>query len=152
MCITPPLTKGEQGDLALPAVSENLNLFDLVPERSLPAHHQLVWAFVSGHKGKANAVSLPDVAQHCGYNRRTIQDIVHRLVEDHGLPVASTSSNRQPGYYIPADSRESLQHFRSIFRRSLQVMKRARAFYKSPQLAELLGQAELLCQEGKTNG
>jgi len=95
------------------------------------------------HKGRDYALSLPAVSRLTGFHERLIQDIIRDLVVKHSLPVASTSDSRQPGYYIPADERESIEHFRSLLKRGLRILKRAHAFHKSPLLAEFLGQAEL---------
>lgn len=121
----------------------NGHAIGLANGHGLTGDERCVWLTISDHRGKDHAISVHGLSAILFIPERRLQIIVRRLVNEHLLPVASTSDNRQPGYYWPLGEREALEHYWSLRRRGVRILMRAHSFHKSPELERLLGQLKL---------
>lgn len=117
------------------------------------SHDQgVVLSVLRGRQGRDQAISVHDVAIRAGLSSRRTQEVVKELVEDHGVPIGSTSSSTRPGWYLVVSEDERQANFVSLQERALSIMKRARAFQAgSGRLARILG-AQLPLPKGGDHG
>ena len=68
---------------------------------------------------------------------RRVRRMVKGLIEDHGLPILS-STGRFPGYYIPGDEGEVKACIKSLRRRAASCLVRANTLEKALLMSEQL--------------
>lgn len=106
-----------------------------------------VLRIVEQHRGRGNAIPLPEVSRRTGIPMRQLQTVVKAMVEELCIPIGTSSSSSKPGWYL-CETREDLDYNREHFtKRGASMMDRARAFdpTRHPELAELYaGQRSLL--------
>ena len=81
--------------------------------------------------GQANAIPMPDLALAAGLGTRDLQDVIHRLVERHGIAICSSSRRGGNGYWLPATPEEVAAGTRHLDRRILSLLARRRALDKA---------------------
>lgn len=97
------------------------------------------------HRGRAEAVPVPEIADITGLSPRRCQQVVKSLIEDHGIPIGSSSSAGRPGWYLCDTADELAANREALIRRAKSILVRARAFRpsKSALTRQLVGQLEL---------
>lgn len=95
-------------------------------------------------------VPVPRAAELAGTTEREAQEVVKRLIEDHGIPIGSSSSSRAPGWYLCADADELALNHEALRGRALSILKRAKAFdpARNALLGELFAGQERLVPRG----
>lgn len=82
-----------------------------------------VWRLIAQRQGRANAISVHDLAVTTLINERVVRKIVKALIEDHGCPIAS-SPHPPAGYFIPEELSEILAALESLKGRALSILVR----------------------------
>lgn len=100
------------------------------------------------HQGRTNPVKSVVIAYRTGMDERKVRELVKGLVEDHRLPIGSTSS-KPAGYYIITDPGELRQVRRSLIRRAISILNRAKAYDRAGWVAEMAGQLALKLEGDK---
>lgn len=80
------------------------------------------------HRGKANAVTVPAVADAVGLNCRRTQKVVKALLEVHGIPMGTSYSHEAPGWYVCETEDERKENRQALRGRALSILQRAKAF------------------------
>jgi hypothetical protein len=93
-------------------------------------------------RGRSKAVAVRHLSYKTGLDERKIREIVKTLVEHHRLPIGSTSAV-PGGYYIITDAQELRQVRRSLIRRAVSILHRAKAYDRTGWVTEMIGQLSL---------
>lgn len=115
-------------------------------ELEITREEAVISRIIEAHPGRQNAIPVGELAARTGIDERRVRDIVKHLIERHGLPVGS-STVEPPGYYLIVDNKERLEVRRSLVRRALSILERARAYDRGGLVAKLVGQLKLLDDE-----
>lgn len=116
------------------------------PERAtMTEDEQLVWDLVSGHRGRARAVSASDLAHATGLTDRAVRAIIKTLIEQFGCPIASTPQ-APAGYFLPETLEEIRETLDSLKGRALSILHRM-ARLRGEALPDLVGQLALELKE-----
>ena len=102
-----------------------------------------VLAVIRQRRGRAQAISMREIAARTGVNERTVQAIVKFLVEERQIAIG-TAVARPFGYYILATDAERRACRNHFLRRALSTLQHAKAFDQEGIVAPLVGQAELV--------
>lgn len=97
---------------------------------------------IAGCRGRSKAVQARHIGYKVGLPERKVREIIKELVEQHHLPIGSTPAN-PGGYYIITDSKELRQVRRSLVRRAVSILNRAKAYDRAGWVAEMAGQLSL---------
>ena len=101
---------------------------------------------ISNAQGRSQAVQVKEIARRSGIDDRRVREIVKQLVEDHYLPIGSTSG-LPGGYYMITDAKELRQVRRSLVRRAVSILNRARVYDKAGWVKEMAGQLAIKLEE-----
>jgi hypothetical protein len=77
--------------------------------------------------GQANAIPMVDLALDAHLSTRDLQDVIHRLVERHGIAICSSSRRGANGYWLPATPEEVAAGMADLTGRIRHLAARARA-------------------------
>jgi len=88
-------------------------------------------------KGKKRAIQVEVLASDHEIDGRRVRRMVKGLIEDHGLPILS-STGRFSGYYIPGDVGEVKACIKSLRRRAASCLGRANTLEKALRMSEQL--------------
>ena len=102
---------------------------------------QAVWCALQRHLGRAQAVTVEQLAATTGLSDRRVRRAVKALVEVHRIAIAS-SPHRPAGYCLPLTAEDVLETYRSLRGRALSILHRA-AVLRRQSLPALLGQLAL---------
>lgn len=105
-----------------------------------------VAAILTEHRGRAKAIMARRLAELAGLDERRLRQVIKHLVERHHMAIGSTTSV-PPGYYLITDPRERAAVRRSLMRRALSILERARAYDRAGWVHQLAGQLALKIQE-----
>jgi len=100
-----------------------------------------VWRALSRRLGRAFAVQVAALAREVEIAPRQVQEVVHRLRVQHGMPIAS-GAGKPAGYYIPETSQEVEEFYHEQKSKALGTLAAAAAV-KRTSLPALLGQLAL---------
>lgn len=120
-------------------------------ERQLSHEEQLIAGIIAEARGRARAVQVKELARRTGIDERRVREIVKQLIEDHCLPIGSTSG-LPGGYYMITDARELRQVRRSLVHRAVSILNRARTYDKAGWVKEMAGQLALKLEEEESEG
>lgn len=98
------------------------------------------------HRGKAQAIPVPEAAARAELPMRFAQDVVKGLIETHHVPIGSSSSAVLPGWYLCVEAAELESNWRALRSRALSILGRAKAFDARRTLRtsiDFYGQTEL---------
>jgi hypothetical protein len=84
---------------------------------------------------------MPLLARELELETRHLQDVIHRLRVQHGMPIAS-AAGKPAGYYIPETSQEVEEFYHEQKSKALATLAAAAAV-KRTSLPALLGQLAL---------
>jgi hypothetical protein len=113
---------------------------DLFPEVILSPGEARVWGYLQERaRGRVNAVTQPWIAGELGMGVREVQEVLHSLVADHGLPICTTSG-KPPGAFIAEDAEDLRVGESNLRGRIVAIARRYRALHGSAAARELLGQ------------
>lgn len=116
------------------------------PERAcMTDEERLLWDVVSGHRGRARAVSAADLAHATGLPDRAVRATIKTLIEQFGCPIASTPQ-APAGYFIPETLEEIRETLDSLKGRALSILHRM-ARLRGEALPDLVGQLALELRE-----
>jgi hypothetical protein len=90
-------------------------------------------------RGRGKAVQARHVGYKVGLPERKVREIIKKLVEQHHLPIGSTSAV-DGGYYMITDLKELRQVRASLVRRAVSILGRAKAYDRAGWVAEMAGQ------------
>lgn len=80
------------------------------------------------HRGKANAITVPRVADLVGLTCRRTQKVVKALLEVHKVPLGTSYSSEAPGWYVCDTDDERQENRKALRSRALSILQRAKAF------------------------
>ncbi|MDZ4042895.1 MAG: hypothetical protein U1D96_05295 [Eubacteriales bacterium] len=109
----------------------------LVP--SMTPEEDRIAKIIFKHRGRSNPVQVTVLSYKTGIDQRKVREIVKGLIEDHLLPIGSTSS-KPAGYYVITDPRELRLVRRSLIRRAVSILNRAKAYDRGGWVSEMAGQ------------
>lgn len=118
------------------------------PADVLSAEEEAILAILGPRRGREAAISVDRLALVTGIERRRVEQVVKQLVEEHQVPIG-TSTRPPYGYYIIERDEERREVRDSLIRRAASVFRRARAYDRSGWVARMLGQMELHLGEGR---
>jgi hypothetical protein len=89
-------------------------------------------------KGRANAISMTELATLINVSTRRLQDIIKHLIEDHCIFIGSTCG-KQHGYWLPTDEEDYRAAVDQLKHRIISLARRIRAIDKQA-FQEIFGQ------------
>lgn len=113
---------------------------------NLAYDEKLIARIISNAQGRSQAVQVKELVRRTGIDERRVREIVKQLIEDHCLPIGSTSG-LPGGYYMIADAKELRQVRRSLVRRAVSILNRARVYDKAGWVKEMAGQLAIRLEE-----
>lgn len=93
-------------------------------------------------QGRANAMSLPELASRLGTSTRKVQELKHRAILD-GYRIGSSTGGRH-GLYLIVDAADLELAAKQIRNRIINLARILRTYDRSQWTKELLGQLETL--------
>ena len=90
------------------------------------------------HLGEDRAIKIPALAARVGIGKRKLQEIIRRLVVDHGSCILSGGR----GIWMAATADELTRSYREQRRKGISTLVRQRQIYRR-HLARLMGQQEI---------
>jgi len=112
--------------------------------RPLPEPEATVWRILScHHRGRANAISMSELARLAGLSTRAVQSAVEYLISEHRKPLGS-SCGKPSGYYVIVDQADLELTFHNRVSRGIANFRAAYALKKSPEVAAALGQVSMI--------
>lgn len=118
---------------------------------SMTGEEEAVLEVLKKHRGKGNAISVPELTKRANYNiantnnafmsETRIRQIVRHLTVRHGKLIGSATKN-PPGYFIPTNAKEVEMVCKSLRHRALSILYRE-CRIRGIGFPELLGQLAL---------
>ncbi len=102
------------------------------------------------HLGRERAISASNLSELLGLPERRTRELVASLINEHGVPVGS-STEKPPGYYIIVDPKELDAVCASLKSRALKILLRLSRLQKA-SLEKVLGQLSLEHAKQSGNG
>lgn len=112
---------------------------DLFAAPVMTEEQESVYRHIAPRKGKAAAISAPELTDMTGIPDRRARAVVKELVEEIGLPIASCPS----GFFIPVTEEEVAAARRQYVSWALSLLQRASRFGNSSRIKEICGQLRL---------
>ncbi len=93
------------------------------------------------HPGRKRAIQVRGIAACLAMDERYTRDLVRHLIDKHGAPIGSATSE-PAGYYWIVSVEEAIATYEALRHRGISILSRA-ARVKGIALPELLGQLRL---------
>lgn len=112
-----------------------------------------VWSVLQTRVGRAAAIPMADLAAQVGLGTRTLQSVVKHLVEDHHLPIGSSTGGADGvhGYYRVASPDDLERTVRQLDHRIISTARRKARLVQSTA-ARVLGQLTMDLEREETHG